>query len=75
MADQRIEEITETMYLGYGNSVGWKTWNGGEMPTWPALPEKQKNGWRAAAHNALISFLHLQADMLLAESRRLIDGE
>lgn len=35
-------------YEGYAASTGGKTFDGRDMPTWEALPERIKEAWRAA---------------------------
>jgi hypothetical protein len=47
------EAIGRAAYEGYGDSLGWQTYDGGTMPPWDAQDEKRKAGWRAAAARAV----------------------
>lgn len=39
----------ERAYQAYGDSVGWKTFDGRDMPTWAQLPERIQQAWAAVA--------------------------
>jgi hypothetical protein len=44
-----VIDYPELAYLAYAKSTGGKTFDGRDMPTWDALPERIREAWRAAA--------------------------
>ena len=56
--DQKVEDLAGRMYDRYCNAVGGLAFNGDPLPAWSEFgsdPAKQKqaNGWREAAKEAL----------------------
>lgn len=45
-------------YSAYGESAGWKNYQGLPMPRWEDLPMPIKEAWRAAA-NAVKEYAHV----------------
>jgi hypothetical protein len=43
------DTLARVAYEAYGESVGWKDFQGTEMPKFDDLPEKIKQAWIAAA--------------------------
>ncbi len=41
-------QLVQTAYGAYGNSVEWKTLRGKPMPTWDELPANRQTAWTAA---------------------------
>lgn len=56
MADRSVvndTELAKIAYQGYGESVGFKNYQGNPMPEWKDLGEKIQNAWVAAIAAAL----------------------
>lgn len=47
-----MKETGQIAYEAFGDATGW-TDAGRPMPRWDQLPERARNGWRAAAHAAI----------------------
>lgn len=46
--------LAKRQYIGYGNKVGWKNYQGNPMPpTWEDLTEGVQNGWLGSAKETL----------------------
>lgn len=48
MACYDEKKTAQIGYKAYSISVGGKSFTGDDMPTWKALPDKQKKAWIAA---------------------------
>lgn len=50
-----VEEIAQTMFDAYNSTEPnpWKTFDGRDVPRWPALGEQVQTKWRAAARAAI----------------------
>lgn len=46
-------ELAEQLYNAYGIDAEWKNFQGGKMPRWKELPERQRKSWLAVAEAAL----------------------
>jgi len=43
-----MSELAKAAYTAYGESTGWKNFQGAPMPAWEELPEAIRTAWRAA---------------------------
>lgn len=43
-----MRDLAQVAYEGYAAFTGGKTFDGREMPTWEALPERTRSAWQAA---------------------------
>ncbi len=51
MAD--LEFLAQAAYRAYGDSTGWKNYQGLDMPRWEDLGEHIQRAWRAAVFDVL----------------------
>lgn len=51
-----LDEIAQIAYKAYGDSTKWLNYQGLPMPTWPELPPKIQEAWKAAAKAAINAF-------------------
>ncbi|HEU4408344.1 MAG TPA: hypothetical protein VFS43_23980 [Polyangiaceae bacterium] len=42
-------DLAKIGYEAYGRHVGWKTFDGRDMPRWDELPDPTRDAWKAAA--------------------------
>ena len=50
----RVRELGRVGYEGYAASTGGKTFDGRDMPTWDALPDRIRQAWSDAATAIII---------------------
>jgi hypothetical protein len=56
--DQLIWAYARIAYDHYGQSTHWRTHNGGIMPPWETLGDRQKRAWYDAARAIRITILN-----------------
>jgi hypothetical protein len=59
----KLEDLARNTYAAYGESVGWKNYQGLPMPRWVELTPEIRAAWRAAADFAyMLGFGGLKVD-------------
>lgn len=64
------KSLGQVAYEAYGESTGWKTYNGNEMPRWEALGEPIQQAWEAAAEAARSTAAPVHSKILTGEEIR-----
>lgn len=48
-----IAQLARQLYDAYGQSAGWKNFQGNPMPTWEELPNNIRANWSASARECV----------------------